>query len=147
MMSQQWFFHWDNAPLLIAAMVSSWCNARGVQWLEHLPYLPNLAPADFFLLKKKPKWGLAGRSLDQDGIKNAWEGVTRSLIAVDFAAAFRSWLERCKKCDGLGGEFTEKILRNKRPPSSNRCQFIIDLHLFVFTPRVLLSGLLILPQH
>jgi hypothetical protein len=80
---------------------------RGVQWLEHPPYSPNLAPADFFLLKK-PKWGLAGRSLDQDGIKNAWEGVTRSLMAVAFAAAFRSWLERCKKCVHLGGKFTEK---------------------------------------
>ncbi len=86
-MSQQWFFHWDNAPLLIAAMVSSWCNTSGVQWLENPPYLPKLAPADFFLLKK-PKWGLAGRSLDQDGIKNAWERVTRSLIAVAFAATF-----------------------------------------------------------
>jgi histone-lysine N-methyltransferase SETMAR len=107
MMSQQWFFHWDNAPLLIAAIVSSWCNTRGVQWLEHPPYSPNLAPADCFLLKK-PKWGLAGRNLDQDGIKNAWEGVTRSLIAVAFAAAFRSWLEHCKKCVRLGGEFTEK---------------------------------------
>ncbi len=100
-------FHCDNAPLLIAAMVSSRCNAHGIQWLEHPPYLPNLASADFFYLKK-PKWGLAGRSLDQDGIKNTWEGVTRSLIAVTFAAAFRSWLEHCKKCDCLGGEFSEK---------------------------------------
>jgi hypothetical protein len=88
MISQQWFFHWDNAPLLIAAMVSSWCNTRGVQWLEHPPYSPNLVPAD--------------------SIKNAWEGVTRSLIAVAFAAAFRSWLECCKKCVRLGGEFTKK---------------------------------------
>jgi hypothetical protein len=61
-----------------------------------------------FSYLKKPKWGLAGRSLDQDGIKKAWEGVTRSLIAVAFAAAFRSWLERCKKCDCLGSEFTKK---------------------------------------
>ncbi len=52
MMSQQWFFYWDNAPLHIAAVVSSWCEAHGVQLLEYLPYSPNLAPADFFLLKK-----------------------------------------------------------------------------------------------
>jgi hypothetical protein len=54
-------------------MVSSWCNAHGIQWLEHPPYLPNLAPADFFLFKKA-EMGLAGRSLDQDSIENAWEG-------------------------------------------------------------------------
>jgi hypothetical protein len=51
-MSQQWFFHWDNAPLHIAAVVCSWCDAHGVQRLEYPPYSPNLAPADFFLLKK-----------------------------------------------------------------------------------------------
>jgi hypothetical protein len=33
-------------------MVSSWCNAHGVQWLKHPPHLPNLAPPNFFLLKK-----------------------------------------------------------------------------------------------
>jgi hypothetical protein len=107
MMSQQWFFHWDNSPLLIAAMVSSWCNTHGIQWLKHTPYWPNLVPADFFLLKKSKME--AGRPEPGPGdIKNAWEGVTRSLIAITFAAAFRSWLERCKKCVCLGGEFTKK---------------------------------------
>ncbi len=106
-MSQQWFFHWDNAPLLIDAVVSSWCNAHSLWWLKHPPYSPNLVPAETFLLKKT-KWGLAGRSLDQDGIKNAQEGVARSLIAVDLTAAFRSWLERCKKCVRLSSEFVEK---------------------------------------
>jgi hypothetical protein len=49
-----------------------------------------------------------GQSLDQESFKNAWEGVTRSFIAIDFAAAFRSLMERCKKCFRLGGEFIEK---------------------------------------
>jgi hypothetical protein len=70
-------------------------------------YSPNLAPAEFFLLKK-PKWWMAGQSLYQDSIKNTWEGVARSLIAVDFPVKFRSWLERYKKCVRLGGEFFEK---------------------------------------
>jgi hypothetical protein len=51
-------------------------------------------------LFRKVKEGLGGQSLDQDTIKNAWEGVTRNISAVDFATAFRSWLERCKKCAG-----------------------------------------------
>ncbi len=104
-MSQQWFFHWDNASLLIAAMVSSWCNASGVQWLENLPYLPKLAPADFFLLKKD-KMG-AGRPKPGPGWHQKRLGGGHE-IAVAFAAAFRSWLERCKKCVRLGGKLTEK---------------------------------------
>jgi histone-lysine N-methyltransferase SETMAR len=107
LLSQQWFFHWDNALVHTPALVSDWFDAHGVQRLEHPPYSPDLAPADFFLFRKV-KEGLGGQSLDQDTIKNAWEGVTRSISAVDFAAAFRSWLERCKKCILLGGEFVKK---------------------------------------
>jgi hypothetical protein len=58
--------------------------------------------------KKIKKWGLAGQSLDQDSFKIAWEGVARPLIAVAFAAAFRSLVARCKKCVRLGGKFVEK---------------------------------------
>jgi hypothetical protein len=106
-LSQQWFFHWDNAPVHTAAVVSDWFDAHGIQRLEHPQYSLDLALADFFLFRKV-KEGLGGKSLDQDTIKNAWEGVTRSISAVDLAAAFRSWLEHCKKCIHLGSKFFEK---------------------------------------
>jgi hypothetical protein len=54
---------------------------------------------------KKPKWGLECQSLDQDSFKNAWEGVAIPLIAVAFAAAFRSLVARCKKRVRRGGKF------------------------------------------
>jgi hypothetical protein len=37
MMSQQWFFDWDNAHVHTAAVVSSWFDAHGVQRLEQRP--------------------------------------------------------------------------------------------------------------
>jgi hypothetical protein len=89
MMSQQWFFHRYNAPVHAATVVQSWFISHCVQRLKHPPYLPDLAPADFFLLRKV-KEGLACQSLDQGSIKNAWEGVTTSLTGINFAAAFRS---------------------------------------------------------
>jgi hypothetical protein len=49
MMSQQWFFDWDNARVHTATVVSSWFDTHGVQRLEHTPYSPNMAPADYFL--------------------------------------------------------------------------------------------------
>ncbi len=58
---------------------------------------------------KKPKWGLECQSLDQESIKNAWEGVARPLIAVTFAAAFRSLVARCKKRVRLGGKFVKNL--------------------------------------
>jgi hypothetical protein len=107
MMSKQWFFHWDNTPVHTATVVKSWFIAHSIQQLEQLPYSPDLVPAYFFLLRKV-KEGLAGHSLDQGSIKDTWEGVMRSLTAVDVATAFRSWLECCKKCVHLGSEFIEK---------------------------------------
>ncbi len=84
-----WLFHWDNAPVHTAAVVSSWFVAHDVQRLEHPPFSPDLAPADFFLFRKV-KEGLGGQSLDQDSTKNAWKEITGTLTTIDFVAAFRS---------------------------------------------------------
>ncbi len=46
--------------------------------VPHPPYLPDLAPADFFLFPKV-KAELAGQMLMQETFKNSWEGVVRSI--------------------------------------------------------------------
>jgi hypothetical protein len=66
MAAQQWWFHWDNAPVHTAASVKEWMAAKGIQVLKHPPYSPDLAPADFFLFRKV-KEALAGIMLDQEG--------------------------------------------------------------------------------
>ena len=52
MAAGDWFFHWDNAPVHISAMVKDWLAARGIQMLEQPPFSPDLAPADFFFFPK-----------------------------------------------------------------------------------------------
>ncbi len=47
-----WWFHWDNAPVHTAPVVTNWMAARQFQIIEHPPYSPDLAPADFFLFPK-----------------------------------------------------------------------------------------------
>ena len=107
MAAGDWWFHWDNAPVHTAATVKNWLAARGVQMLEHPPYSPDLAPADFFLFPKL-KMELAGRHLSKDDFKTTWDGVSRTVAAEDFAAAFRRWYERCQKCVDIGGGYVEK---------------------------------------
>ena len=107
MVEGEWWFHWDNAPVHTAASVKNWLAARGVQMVDHAPYSPDLAPANFFLFPKM-KEELAGRYLTQDGFKTAWEGVARTITTDDFAAAFRRWFERCQKCVEIGGNYVEK---------------------------------------
>jgi hypothetical protein len=122
-MSQQWFFHWYNVPLLIAAMVSSWCDAHGVQWLEHPPYSPNLAPAVFLLLKKAKMW--AGRPEPGPGQHQKHLG---GGCEITDCRCLRNRLQKpagaLQKMLPSQRQVRQKILRNKHPPSSNSCQFI-----------------------
>jgi len=102
--------HWDNALVHIAAVFKDWFTTNGLQLLEHPHYSPDLALADFFLFRRV-KEELAGLSLDQQSLKNTWEGVTRSITAEVFATAFLRWYEHCKKCVRIGSGFVEKSLK------------------------------------
>jgi hypothetical protein len=123
MMSQQWFFDWDNVRVHTAAVVSSWFDAHGVQLLEHAPYLPYMAPADYFLFKKA-KMGA--------GIPEPGPGQHQERLGGGRQTSDHRCLCRC--LEKLGGalqkvcsprrQVRQKILRNKQPPSSNRCHFI-----------------------
>ncbi len=65
-----WWFHWDNAPVHTAAVVTNWMAARRFQVIEHLPYSPDLALANFFLIPSV-KRELAGKTLTQKTLKKA----------------------------------------------------------------------------
>jgi hypothetical protein len=128
MMSQQWFFDWDNARVHTAAVVFSWFDAHGVQRLEHAPYSPYMAPAGYFLLKKA-KMGA--------GMPEPGPGQHQERLGGGRHTSDRRRLRR--RLQKLGGalqkarsprrQVRRKILRNKHPPSSNRCHFI---HTFAF---------------
>ena len=45
----------------------------------------------------KVKENLAGLSLTQESLKKTWGGVSRTITAEEFAAAFCHWFEWCKK--------------------------------------------------
>jgi histone-lysine N-methyltransferase SETMAR len=84
MAAGEWFLHWDNELVHTAATVTVWLAARRVKMIEHLPYSPDLAPADFFLFPKVKK-ELAGLTLTRESFKKDWEGAVRTLSAADFA--------------------------------------------------------------
>jgi hypothetical protein len=123
MMSQQWFFDWDNARVHTAAVVSSWFDAHGVQRLEHAPYSPNLAPADFFLLKKN-KMG-AGRPAPGPGqLQERMGGGRETSDRHRLRRRLQKLRGALQKVCVPWRQVLRKILRNKHPPSSNRCHFI-----------------------
>ncbi len=107
MIEQEWWFHWDYGSVHMAAVVQDWFAAHNIQRLEHPPYSPDLAPADFFLFRRV-KEELAGKTLDKGTLKTTWERVVRNIAIEEFATAFRWWYERCEKCVRIGGGYVEK---------------------------------------
>ena len=73
--------------------------------VEHPPYSPDLAPANFFLFPKV-KAMLASQHLDDNGVKVAWEGVTGSIGGKYWLAAFNA--RRCDRCIEKDGNYVEK---------------------------------------
>ncbi len=69
----------DNAPVHTAAIVTYLLAARPVRLLQHLPDLPDLTPADFFLFTKVKK-ELAGLTLTRETFMKKWEGAVRTLM-------------------------------------------------------------------
>ncbi len=117
-MSQQWFFDWDNAHVHTDAVVSSWFDAHGVQRLEHVPYSPILAPTDFVLLKKAKM----GAGMPEPGPGQLQERLGGGRHTSDRRRLLKLG-GALQKVRPPRRQVHRKILRNKHPPSSNRCHF------------------------
>ena len=102
MAAEEWFLHWDNAPVHTSASI------RGIKTLLHPPYSPDLAPADFFLFPSI-KRALSGITIRSQSVQSAWEREVKLLSKEDFMRAFRRWLECHKKCICLAGGYVEKM--------------------------------------
>jgi hypothetical protein len=126
-MSQQWFFDWDTARVHTAAVLS-WFDAHGNQRLEHAPCSPYMAPADYFLLKKTKM----GVDRPEPGPGQQQERLGGGHDTSD-CRRLRRRLQKLggalQKARSPRRQVCRKILRNKHPPSSNRCHFI---HTFAF---------------
>ena len=90
LVKEEWFLHWDNAPIHKAKVVADFVCGRGLKLLEHRPYSPDLAPADYFLFPKI-KEALAGPILTRTTFKQAWDWVVAQLTKDDFSRAFDKW--------------------------------------------------------
>lgn len=107
MASNQWFLHWDNAPVHTARNVQAFLEEKHINVLEHPPYSPDLAPADYFLFPRM-KSDLAGLHMTRDTFKIELERVLRNISKDDFATAFQRWIHRHKKCIQIDGTYVEK---------------------------------------
>ena len=82
-------------------------SSRGIQVIEHPPYSPDLAPADFFLFKTL-KNDLAGVPAGDDRPETRLGRTLRRIPKEDFATAFQKWVRRWELCIEKAGDYVEK---------------------------------------
>ncbi len=97
----------DNAPCHASKRTKEFTATRGIKTINHPPYSPDLASANFFLfptVKRK----FQGISVDSSTITKEWEQVCNTIPKNSFTRAFNKWIECCKKYIELEGGYVEK---------------------------------------
>ncbi len=85
-----WLLHMDNCSSHMAKITKEFIAAKSIRLINHPPYSPNLAPADFVLFPKAKK-NIAGIPIIGNTVKKGWEGVCHRLSTDDFINIFNKW--------------------------------------------------------
>jgi len=95
--SGDWFFYWNNGPVLTAAVVKEWLAARGYRLLEPPTHSTVLVPVDLIHFSEM-KEEQTDCQIAAGDFKKTWVGVSTTLEKDDVATAFWRWLDRREKC-------------------------------------------------
>jgi hypothetical protein len=105
--SGDWFLLHDDAPSHNATIVKQFLAQRKVTTLDHPPYSPDLAPADYFFFPKV-KSHLKGRLFDSISyIQNAVTSTLNTTAKDDFYTGIQKLYDHADLCVQLGGMYVE----------------------------------------
>jgi hypothetical protein len=110
MVKREWFFHKDKSSVRFAAILKSRLSAKAFKVLEHPHFLPELALAGFFMLRKV-KEELSCLTLDHGSLKKVLVGVMRTITEDEFTIPFQGWYDRCQKCICINNGYVKKSLK------------------------------------
>jgi len=100
------FLH-DNAPSQNATIVKQFLTQRKVTVLDHPPYLPDLAPADYFLFPKV-KSHLKGSLFDSiSDIQKSMKSTLNTTAKDEFYKDIQKLYDRANLCVQLEGMCVE----------------------------------------
>ena len=90
-----------------AIRVRQFLAQKIVAVLDHPPYFPFLAPADFFLFPRLKAAIKGARFADLNAMKDRVTAVLQSIPQEVFADCFRKMYERCQTCAVEDGYYFE----------------------------------------
>jgi hypothetical protein len=103
--SKEWSLLHDNAPAHTVGVVVRFLARKQVTVLHHPSYLPDLAPANFFLFPKLKSQLKAKRFQDISIIQANVTEQIRSIPKDSFKKSFQSLYEHCKSCIDRQGDY------------------------------------------
>ncbi|GBM36126.1 hypothetical protein AVEN_179119-1 [Araneus ventricosus] len=105
--TNDWFLLHDNAPPHRDLIVKKYIARHSVTTLEHHPYSPDLAPAEFYLFPRL-KMKLKGHSfVDSDEVIENAKKQLKDLSKNGFQECFEQLYERWKNCVDAGRKYFE----------------------------------------
>ena len=78
-----------------------------IHTINHSPYLPDMAPCDFYLFGKLHLAMKGNRYADVDTIQKAATAILNAIATNDLKKSFDSLLERAKRCIQEEGDYFE----------------------------------------
>lgn len=105
--SNNWVLLHDNAPAHRSLLVRNYLAKHNVTTLEHPPYSPDLAPADFFLFPRLKSSLKGQRFTDAEEVKEKATKVLKDISENEFQKCFEQLYDRWGKCVVSGGEYFE----------------------------------------
>ena len=105
--NNSWFLHHDNAPSHTALVLREYLAKNSTNIVPQPPYLPDLAPCDFWLFSKL-KRPLRGHRFDS--IEEIKAESKRELMAIpedEYKQCFENWKKRWHSCIASGGDYFE----------------------------------------
>jgi histone-lysine N-methyltransferase SETMAR len=105
--ANNWVLLHDNAPAHRSLLVGNYLAKNNVTTLEHPPYSPDLAPADFFLFPRLKSSLKGKRFADVEDVRENATKVLKDIQENEFHKCFEQLYDRWGKCVVAGGEYFE----------------------------------------
>ena len=98
-------FHQDNAIPHVAQSVITFLEMQELTIMHHPPYLPDLAPSDFWLFNY-----IKTRVTDHTSAQSLMNEITKICLSIpkeELKKTFDRWVERMEMCVKFGGDYFE----------------------------------------
>ena len=105
---QKVLFHQDNAPSHPIIVALAKMKEFKFELLPHWPYLPYLAPIDFYLFPNLKKWFSGKRFTDYNQVSDTVNGYFEDINNLAYQSGIIALEHRWKKYIELNGDYVEK---------------------------------------